>query len=370
MSITIDQVKDKLLTLDDVRERLARTEPFTTHEFGSEDHVAFRLDPDFNHGLEAANGNVPIPAYMSIGQTELQLTSDALYEIAAEAKMSKGFVNTYSHDRIAEDLNWYYLNGLNGKTFKVMGVRDNTAAAFTRASVFPYSNLRLLETILESVEAQYGQGEVFADYKFTHDLQRTHLRLIVPEHVRTMHNTGTDDDTWSVGIQLINSLTGVEQTEINGYLFRYWCTNGAIDMRHNSNSIWSRRGKVGRDEDAVFEWAKDAVDEVLGGFEESLDAVQALTDINIEGTTREALADVFQTFKVAKPDRERVFNNMLNETNLTMYSLMQAVTQAANADGLKPADVDKLMRAGGQLPAFVEAGRCSHDTPCGRFLNH
>jgi hypothetical protein len=369
-NITIDDVKSKLLTLDDVRERLARTEPLSVHEFGSEDGVAFRLEPDFNHGLDALPGNLAIPGYVSIGQTELQLTRDALYEIASEAKMSKGFLNTYSAELVSEVLNSYVVSGMGGKSYKILGIQGNTAAAIPRASVMPYSNLRFLELALEAIEARYGSGEIFADYKFVHDLNRTHIRLIVPEYVRTIQNTGTENDNWSVGLQIKNSLTGLEQTEINGYLFRYWCTNGAIDTRNNTNAVWSRRGRIGRDEDAVFEWARDAVDEVLGGYESSLDAIQAMTEISIEGTAREALNDVFAQYKIPGKHRDRIISNMINEDTLTMYSLMQAVTEAANADDLNPVDVDRLMRVGGELPALAEEGRCNPDHPCGRFLHN
>jgi len=366
LSITIDDVKEKLLTLDEVRERLAHTEPLATYDFGSEDRVAFRLEPDFNHGLKALPGNVAIPGYISLGQTQLQLTRDALYEAASEAKLVKGFVQTAPADILAEVLNWYYNSGAEGKSFKILGIQGDKAAAITRGAVQPYSNLRLLETALNGIEAQYGTGEVFADYKFVHDLQRTHMRLIIPEYVRTIENTGTENDTWSVGIQLKNSLTGLEQTEINGYLFRYWCTNGAIDTRNNSNAIWSRRGASGRNEDAVFEWARDAVDEVLGGLEGSLDLVQGMTDISIEGTAVEALRDVFNTYHIPQAHRNRILGNMVNEQNLTMYNLMQAVTEAANADNLSPADVDRLMRAGGDLPEIAN-DRCDS---CHRFLDH
>jgi hypothetical protein len=366
LSITIDDVKSKLLTLDQVRERLSVTEPLTTHEFGSEDRVAFRLEPDFNHGLSAMPGNLPIPGYISLGQTELQLTRDALYEAASEAKMVKGFVHNTPASLVSEVLNWYYNSGAEGKSFKVLGIQGDKAAALTRGAVQPYSNLRLLETALDRIEAQYGSGEVFADYKFVHDLQRTHMRLIVPEYVRTIENTGTENDTWSVGVQLKNSLTGLEQTEINGYLFRYWCTNGAIDTRSNSNAVWSRRGTQGRNEDAVFDWARDAVDEVLGGLEGSLDLVQQMTTIDIQGSAVEALRDVFATYRIPTAQRNRILGNMVNEDNLTMYSLMQAVTEAANADNLSAADVDRLMRAGGELPQIAD-DRCDS---CHRFLDH
>jgi hypothetical protein len=84
----------------------------------------------------------------------------------------------------------------------------------------PFSNLRLLERALEGIEAHYGAGEVLVDSKFAHSLRRTDIRLIVPENRRAMHRTGTDDDTWSAGIQLKNSLIGDVQTSIDGYLFR------------------------------------------------------------------------------------------------------------------------------------------------------
>lgn len=365
MTITIEDVQSRLLTLDDVREKLSATEPLATHEFEVGEGVSFRLEEDFNHGLKAVQGEDLVNGYISIGGRELQLTRDALFEATSEAKMTKGFVTSATSELVEDALNYFFRAGLGKGEYKVLGIRGNRAAAIARGAVQPYSNLRLLEIALDGIEKQYGKGEVFADYKFVHNLQRTHIRLIVPEYVRVIENTGTDNDTWSTGIQVINSLTGLEQTQVNGYLFRYWCTNGAIDTRNSANSVWSRRGAVGQGE-AVFEWARDAVDEVLGGLESSLDAVQAMTEISIEGTAVEALRDVFTTYRVPTAHRNRILNNMVNEDTLTMYSLMQAVTEAANADDLSPADVDRLLRAGGDLPSIAN-DRCDS---CHRFMDH
>lgn len=365
MSITIDDVKDKLLTLDDVRETLGRTEPLSTYEFEvGGNSVAFRLEEDFNHGLKATEADAPINAFVTVGGTELQLTPDALYGLAGEAYMTKGYVQNYPAEQVAEGLNYQFNTGLHGKDFKILAVGNRKAAAMTRGALQPYSNLQFLEIALNAIEKQYGAGEVFADYKFVHNLKQTHLRLIVPEHVRVMHNTGTDNDTWSAGIQIKNSLNGDEQTEFNGYLFRYWCTNGAIDTMNSSNSVWSRRGAAGKG-DAVYEWARDAVDEALSGLEGSFDAVQALTDISIEGTAAEALEGVFNTYKIPGAERIHITKNMVNEDEMTMYSLMQAVTQAANNADVKPHIVDSLMRAGGGLPFLAAEGRCGS---CHRFM--
>ncbi|HEY0108473.1 MAG TPA: DUF932 domain-containing protein, partial [Fibrella sp.] len=342
------------------------TEPLATHEFEVGEGVAFRLGEDFNHGLKAMQANDLVNGFISIGGREFQLTRDALFEATSTAKMQKGFVNFHQSHIVEDALNSAFRGGLGKGDYKILSIRGNRAAALVREAVQPYSNLRMLEIMLDGVEKKYGKGEVFADYKFTHDLQRTHLRLIVPEHVRVIERTGTDNDTWSTGIQLVNSLTGLEQTQINGYLFRYWCTNGSIDTRSTANSVWSRRGALGQG-DGVFEWARDAVDEVFETIDGSLDAVQAMTDIPIEGTAVEALRDVFTTNRVPTAQRNRITNNMINDGSpLTMYSLMQAVTEAANADDLSPADRDRLMRAGGALPVIANE-RCDS---CHRFLDH
>jgi hypothetical protein len=366
LSITINDVKEKLLTLDTVRETLERTEPLDTYEFEvGGNSVAFKLEDEFNHGLKALKNDEVVSAYITVSGKELQLTRDSLYQFASEAYMSKGFVQNSSAHIVAEQLNEQFGAGLAGKDYKVLAVNGNKAAAMTRGALVPYSNLRLLQTALDGIEGKYGKGEVFADYKFTHTLEQTHIRLIVPEYVRVIENTGTENDTWSVGIQIKNSLVGDEQTEILGYLFRYWCTNGAIDTANSANSVWSRRGAGGKT-DAVYEWAADAVDEVLGGLEGSLDLVQGMTDISIEGTAVEALRDVFTTWRISTADRQRILNNMVNEDNMTMYALMQAVTQAANIDGVSAANVDRLMRAGGDLP-LIANDRCGS---CHRFLEH
>jgi hypothetical protein len=370
LSYSINDVKDKLISLDDVRETLSYTEPLVVHDFDA-DSISFRLEDDYNHGLKALDSNDTVNAYISVGGRELQLTKAGLYDALKQTKVSKGFLDKAPAHLAGELLNTYYREGLTSdRELKGLGIRGDKVAAIARAAVHPYSNLRFLDLMLDAIEQKYGKGEVFADYKFTHNLQQTHLRLIVPEYVRVIENTGTDNDTWSTGLQLINSLTGAEQTEINGYLFRYWCTNGAIDTRTNANSTWSRRGAAGRDDEAVFEWARDAVDEVLGGLEESLDAVQAMTSVSIEGHTRETLNDVFREYGIPSGQRSQIISGMLDDRELTMYSLMQAVTQLANGPDLSPVDVDRLMRIGGELPAAAEQGVCSQDNPCGRLLAH
>lgn len=354
MSYTIEEAKQSLLTLDDVRNRLAATEPLASYGFPVGSDVRFRVMDEFNHGIETLQGTDVVPAYILVGpegaRQEFQLTKDAFLQAAGIIGIGQGYVQRTPNNFVEDQFNYWFRGGLGSKSYKVLTCGNgNRAMAITREAINPFSNLRLMDEVLDGIEAQYGSRNVLADYKFHHDLTRTHVRLIVPEHVRVIENTGTDNDTWSVGIQLKNSLIGKEQTEIDGYLFRYWCTNGAIDTFSNSGT-WSRRGANGRN-DEVYEWARSVVDDVLGGLESSLDRVQDMTSVSIEGTAADALADIFKAYKVPTEQQNEITANMVNEDSLTMYSLMSAVTQVANSADLNPVTMDRLLRAGGDLVA-------------------
>lgn len=360
MTYTIEEAQQQLLTLDDVRSRLAATEPLASYGFPVGNDIRFRVMDEFNHGIETLQGNDQVPAFVLVGpegaRQEFQLTKDALLEATSLTGLGKGYVQRTPNNLIEDQLNYWYRGGLGDKSYKVLTAgAGSTAVAFTREAVNPFSNLRLLDEVLDGIEAKYGSRNVLADYKFNHDLIRTHMRLIIPEHVRVISNTGTENDSWSVGIQLKNSLTGAEQTEVSGYLFRYWCTNGAIDTFANSGT-WSRRGAKGQNEE-VYEWARAVVDDVLGGLESSLDRVQDMTLVNLEGSAADTLKDVFNAYKVPTAQQDAITATMVNEDNMTMYSLMQAVTQAANSGDIDPVNAERLMRAGGDLVRLAE-DRC------------
>jgi hypothetical protein len=63
-----------------------------------------------------------------------------------------------------------------------------------------------------------------------------------------------------------------------------------------------------------------------------------------------ALADVFDTYRVPSEAREAIIENMVNSDDLTMYGVMQAVTQAANDADLPEKARLSLMEVGGDIP--------------------
>ena len=126
--------------------------------------------------------------------------------------------------------------------------------------------------MLEGIQAKYGEGEVLADYKFTTTWSAPTCGSSSPARSGSSPVPGSRTITWSAGIQLRNSLAGTEQTALDGYLFRWWCTNGCTDTIAEVSAL-NRRQSPSPEE--AYEWAREAVNEILGGLEGSFDAVQS-----------------------------------------------------------------------------------------------
>ena len=371
-AVPVETMKAKLYTLDQARTALERTEPLATYGFTVGEDISFDVRPGWHHGIDTKDGTEPVDAVITIGRGpgahQFPLTKDALLEASSICGLTKTYAVRCPAELLTPQLNFWFRDGLRSRTgtndYQLL-VAAETGAAITRASIQPFSNLRLMQIALDGIAQRYGNGEILVDYKFAHSLRKTHLRLIIPEYMRAITATGTDEDTWSIGLQIKNSLIGEERTSIDGYLFRWWCTNGATDTR-NSSGAWTRRGGTGERDSEVYEWAQAAVDDVLGGLEPALDAVQAMVDMPIAGNASEVLRDVFEHYRVPLPDRARIIEGMVEDTNLNMYTVMAAVTQAANHAGIPASHVDTLLQMGGDLP-YAATSRCD---ACRRLLHH
>ena len=205
---------------------------------------------------------------------------------------------------------------------------------------------------------------MLADYKFTHNLERTNLRLIVPGQQRVISGTRVADDTWSAGIQFRNSLAGPEQTQIEGYLFRWWCTNGCTDTLAEAPAL--NRRQTSSPEDA-YEWARESVDEILGSLEGSFTAVQSTTDVQVEPDQVAAVVrDLFTEHAVPARHRERIISELADVgEDMTAYDVMNAITVAANADGVSPDATEQILRLGGHVAHVGSTDRCGE---CRRIL--
>jgi hypothetical protein len=368
VTVTIDQMRDKMIPLDGLRERLAETEPLPEQKIvtggGDSSPVSFRVDPDWDTQAALADDTALVPAYMRLDDRDYQLTKQGLLDAGAFIGIPRGLQQRTPHHLMESQLNWWFRTGFGETSFRALlsePPNDDNApyvTAMSRAKTAPFSNLRILDTVLEKVHERFGDGaEVLADYKLTHGLPLTHVRLIMPGQQRVITGPSTvPDDVWSTGVQWQNSLLGLRPTALHGYVFRWVCTNGQTDTMVTSGQ-WNRRSD-GADEEGMYEWASQAVDEIFTGLEHTLDGVQATTEIPVEREVNLVLRDLFAQHTVPVREQQRVISE-LAETggDWTMYAVMNAVTSVANTEGLAPAAVKKLLEVGGHI-AHASEQRC------------
>jgi hypothetical protein len=371
LTITVEAMRPKLLTLEHARVVLDDTEPVKAHPFTVGDAVKFRAESGWNHGIKAKTGTEPVAVFATLGRgrfaQEFALTKDCLQEACLLFGFPRAYTDSCPAELLVPAMNHWYREGLLGQPRKKTDfqflAKDNVATAFTRQSLIPFSNIALIDEAVDAITGRYGNVEILVDYKFHHTLRQTAIRLIIPDATKLMRDTGTPDDTWSLGVQIRNSLAGVTQTSIEGYLFRWVCTNGQIDTQASSGA-WTRRPTATEDE--VYAWARHAVDEALGGLEHSLDAVQALTGLHIDGSLSDTLRDVFEHYRIPINQRTKIINLLAEyDGEVTMYVIMNAITQVANEQGLEATTVDNLMRVGGDMPYSADK-RCG---ACRRMLH-
>lgn len=354
MNVTLDSMKKKLLTLDDAREVLASSEPLKEYALDT-DTTRFVLEDAWNHGLDTLGGNETVDATVVLGGVEVPLTKDALLQATSLCGLTAAYVKRTPAKLIEPHLNyWYGMQGLGNRPAKLL-VTNGHASAVTRQSITPFSNVRLLDNVLEGISDKYGSEEVLVDSKFHHSIAGTYLRLILPERRFIIEDTGVDSDEWFMGISMYNSLTGKGKTSLNGYLFRWWCLNGAIDKQATSGT-WTRNVGSGDNSD-VYDWASEVIDSILSPLERSAELLQTLAHTSIEGDVEQILHDLFDDYNLPARDRKAIIANMVEEDDLTMYALMQCITDTANDMDLDPAEQAKLMAVGGDIP-HSGAHRC------------
>jgi len=357
----------KLMTLDSLRESLSQIEPLNDHTFPTHSNIEFEVGENWGQ----VSLDQPTNVFLTTGGgTRYQLTRQAAEEAGAYAKMPRGLSPWMAPDIYQDFLNWAYRTGLGDKEYKLLSHdRDDApplALAMCRGTISQFSNLALLDAAEAGIREAYGSADILVDsggVKYHNGLERTNMRLIVPEQARSVARTRVLDDSWSAGIAVANSLIGVSHpgTSVSGYLFRWWCTNGCTDTLASGGRL-SRR-TITSAEDA-YAWARQSVDEILGGLEGTFDAIQNLADVPVGGSDGEnvrvsqVMRDLFAQNSIPVREQNRIMAQMAElGGDLSMYDVQQAITFAANDDSISPRTADRLLELGGHV-AHALHDRC------------
>lgn len=378
-TVSFDAAAAGMLTVAEATERLSVAEPTDNLRF-------FLGDPgiDITYGKNWYEDQVktaPVPVWLTLPDgTRVQLTYQAALQLGSTCRINQR-VQEFFPPEIMHDMVLYALReGLGDKTelkllLSAEPGKDETggevplAVAQTRATVTPFSNARLLETALQAVRDKLGSeaaDSAVVDYKLWSDLEHASFQLVLPAVQTLMEGTGTGEDAWCYGLSVANSPIGLKQTLTDGFLFRFICTNGAMDVRHAAGGF-QRRGST---PDAAYKWAYETAVIILGDLETAFAQVQELTRHPVDDDPALVLAQLFREHSVPKDQQLRIAEGMETAPGRqTMYDLMQMVTRAANMQGLGWRPARALMSLGGHL-AEHGGGMCDGTLPrgCRRLL--
>lgn len=375
--ITLDDVRDSFITLDEARTVLAPLEAMgeTDFEMGA-GSISFDLPPEWNASLGEMEGSDLTEAKVSIDGKEFALTKDAVLGAGSLIGITRDYLSRTPGSLMEPHLNYYYgqdATHLNysahkggSKNLKLIW-RENpdVGVAFCRSALSSFSTDRILECVVDSLHDKYGtDSEILVDKRIQAGIRGTTVRLIVPESERSMASKFAEEegnDPWSSGIVFTCSLTGDMPLSVAGFLLRYVCVNGATTEHFASAKHRRRRGE---DLDEVYTWVSEETTQILGSIEGELSAVDALNEVKLEGDDIvQTMSRIYEEFRVPVNAREAITNQMVGSDDLSAYGLMQAVTESANDDDRSPAEVARLMSIGGSIP-HVLSGRCPN---CNRF---
>jgi hypothetical protein len=353
-----------LISVEDAVAVLQTTEPMVEYEFNLDgtDNVKFFLPDGWNDGIEDTDSSELTDCTIDVSGNQVRLTREALLTMTSAVGLQKPYVLKTPGPLIEPHLNyWINNNGVAATDAMKLMVKDDEGVGFIKSSKAVFPNLPVLEKVLERIEAKFKipSHELYVDYKIEHSLERTALRLILPEISRTISSARSNgqNDEWSLGIQITNSMMGHPETRLNvsGYLFAWWCTNGSISQ-HATSGNYNRRVQ-GQDFEEVIDWIGANTDHIFNDLNLELQDVEDLAEMSLVGELNTVVLDVFKELKVPKPVRKPILDFLIDSDDLTGYGLMQAITQSANSPDVTDKVRENTMRIGGTVPSVL-ADRC------------
>jgi hypothetical protein len=346
VTATLEETR-QLLTVGDWAELVTTTENLSTISVpldGTGGLTVFSLPSGWNLGLKDMADTDLTEAKMRVGQDEYGLTKAAIMAVANRIGLPNAYVFKTPGPMIQSHLNYWATHSPD--TMLKFLARPTTDGpeilAVTKENIVPFSNLDLLARTLKQVRDRHSLSpeDLKVDFKSHHDLAVTSLRLVLPDV-----SVDVRGDKWSAGLQVRNSLTGKTPLSVQGYLFR-WAQSNAMVTLHSAGKY--NRKIQGQNLIEVLDWVSEAVDVVMDSETHEFEALESVADEPLEAPSR-VLADIFKTYKVPLRVRNVILDSLQDSGNYTYYGLINAITEAANEEGVPEHFVTAILEIAGDV---------------------
>jgi len=291
-----------LLTRDQLVATMEPTEGLSHRDvdLGSNDAVEF---------LDVMNGQ---PARVKILGEEHQLTDAGLQQAATCIGIPSSYSRKCPYNMLLDHLNYWC--GVPGKMRFFL--RDDKVVGAYKNRPDYYSNLMLHDNILAGIK----DTTVLGYHQVSTDLDYSRFCVVLDKTFEP--KTG---DTLYGGISVQNSIFGSKALEVTPYIFRQWCSNGAITSE--SLSRWSRRSN---NADDISLWAQSAADRSVKELDCEFNRIKQLTEIGVVGQLDSTLKSIFRKFGIPTRTqgiiRDEAAKQNAGAGAQTLYDVYNAVT--------------------------------------------
>jgi len=313
-----------LVDRTEVTRVLAPTEnlEFVTITPGEDKKIKFREEKD--HVILDLNGrDIPLA------------DKEALDTVAGCVGIQKSYVKKCPKNILFPPLNYWYNEGLGLPVRAVL--RDGSLIKTTtdRVKSAPIGNERLLVTAEQSI----GLENIAGYHQVSTNLDFSTVSIVTKKTFEAV-----DNDTLFGGIQIRNSILGKEVIEVSPYVFRQWCTNGAITSEALGKYTRKRSG------DNLNDWMSEIIESSTGSLDREFSRLRHLTTVSVKGHVGETLTALGKDNGIPKKIMDEIRAEASSSNAETMYDIWNCITKiASHSEIMTPLTTTRLQNIAGHV---------------------
>lgn len=347
----------RVVSYDVVRSILQRTEPLSSIPLPTDGSVEaeFNFPDAWNVGLKELDEASLTPATLTLGGEEHTLTKRAALMAISLVGLNDRYAFKSPGHLITPQMNYWVRNEGFGK-YKSLTVltKDSYIASFMGPDYKVVSNLLVLDEIVDFLSREYGIDEVYVDPFIDNNFQYTNFRLIFPERgfsVPTERSgRGKMEDHWHYGINVVNSLAGTTQLQLNGYMLEERTLAGLLPEYSQSGSFTLYSHPETRNDNDLRGWIRSNVHQIMAVLPAEGEMMKDMPNHVLQNKIGPLTLDIFQTMKIHRKVQEGVLDNLAESGDLTAYGVLHAMAKTGSmTDKFKSHIITHIQKAAGSL---------------------
>jgi len=330
----------KLLNRDEVTATLAPTENLEFTDLKPGDNLEVRF-----HGSK----DEPV---VDLGGRDLQIIPSAFLDVAKCVGLTRKYTGKCPANLLFPHLDYFFGEGMSAPIRAISQGDQLIGMTKDRVKTQVISNERLLR----AAEANLGD-RILGFHQVSTNLGYSRMGIVTDKSFTPLNSEPTD--ILYGGIQIQNSILGKDVVEVSPYIFRQWCSNGAISSERLGTFTRKKRG------DGLDDWFHEIIGDADSKLDREFERISHLTSISVRGHIPEVLEGIRRDHHISKKIIEVVQDQATSSNVQTMYDLWNCITRVAtHNETLSPMASSRLQNVAGHVTKNHEL--CSQ---CHRVLN-